>query len=97
MSEHNIELSESSQNALISKLSGGKGYKYVRFVVAALGSIPWVGGFIAASASLSAERDQQVVNNLQPHRLVFFIFVGGGLTVCLLGRSTPLRYSSRNS
>lgn len=35
--------------------------------MAALGSIPWVGGFIAASASFSAERDQQSVNEL--HRL----------------------------
>lgn len=47
MSEHNIELSESSQNALVTKLSGGKGHKYMRFAIAALGSIPWVGGFIA--------------------------------------------------
>ncbi len=59
------ELAESSQNALVGRLSAGKGRKYVRFVVAALGSIPWVGGFIAASASLSAEREQQSVNELQ--------------------------------
>ena len=59
------ELAEPSQNALIAKLSGGKGRKYLRFVVAALGSIPWVGGFSAASASLSAEREQQKVNELQ--------------------------------
>lgn len=59
------ELVETSQNALIARLSGGRGRKYVRFVVAALGSIPWVGGFIAASASLSAEREQQSINDLQ--------------------------------
>jgi len=59
------EGSETSQDALIAKLSGGKRSKYVRFVVAALGSIPWVGGFIAASASLSAEREQQSINDLQ--------------------------------
>jgi hypothetical protein len=59
------ELAETSQDALISRLSGGKSTKYVRFVVAALGSIPWVGGFIAASASLSAEREQQNINDLQ--------------------------------
>jgi hypothetical protein len=59
------ELVEPSQNALVARLSAGKGRKYVRFVVAALGSIPWVGGFIAASATLSAEREQQGVNELQ--------------------------------
>jgi hypothetical protein len=59
------ELSEASQDALIAKLSGDKRSKYVRFVIAALGSIPWVGGFIAASASLSAEREQQTINELQ--------------------------------
>ena len=56
--EH-TELVEPSHDALIARLSAGKGRKYVRFVIAALGSIPWVGGFIAASASLSAEREQQ--------------------------------------
>ncbi len=59
------ELAETSQDALIARLSGGKGRKYLRFVVAALGSIPWVGGFIAASASLNAEREQQNINDLQ--------------------------------
>jgi hypothetical protein len=34
-------------------------------VLAALGSIPWVGGFIAASAGFSAEREQQNLNELQ--------------------------------
>ena len=62
--EH-TELVEPSHDALIARLSAGKGRKYVRFVIAALGSIPWVGGFIAASASLSAEREQQSVNELQ--------------------------------
>src|SRR5438874_12693152 len=61
----NAELVETSQSALIARLSGGRGRKYVRFAVAALGSIPWVGGFIAASASLSAEREQQNINDLQ--------------------------------
>jgi hypothetical protein len=61
----NAELVEASQSALIARLSGGRGRKYVRFAVAALGSIPWVGGFIAASASLSAEREQQNINDLQ--------------------------------
>lgn len=58
-------LAERSQDALIHKLAGGQGRKYVRFVMAALGSIPWVGGLIAAAASLSAEKDQEKVSDLQ--------------------------------
>jgi hypothetical protein len=59
------ELLESTQEVLVQRLSGGKNRKYVRFLVAALGSIPWIGGFIAASASLEAEREQQGINDLQ--------------------------------
>jgi hypothetical protein len=59
------ELFEPSQEALVQRLSQGKNRKYVRFLIAALGSIPWIGGFIAASASLTAERDQQGINDLQ--------------------------------
>lgn len=32
--------------------------KYIRFVFAALGSIPWIGGLIAAGATLHAERER---------------------------------------
>src|ERR1700676_2188440 len=59
------EMIEASQDALVVKLSAGRSHKYARFVVAALSSIPWVGGFMAASASLSAEREQQGINELQ--------------------------------
>ena len=59
------ELLEPSQEALVQRLCEGKNRKYVRFLVAALGSIPWIGGFIAASASLAAEREQQGINDLQ--------------------------------
>ena len=59
------ELLDPSQEALVQRLSQGKNRKYVRFLVAALGSIPWIGGFIAASASLEAEREQQGINDLQ--------------------------------
>jgi hypothetical protein len=63
--EVTAELIEPSQDALVAKLSAGRSHKYARFVVAALSSIPWVGGFMAASASLSAEREQQGINELQ--------------------------------
>lgn len=59
------ELFEPSQEALVQRLSQGKNRKYARFLIAALGSIPWIGGFIAASASLTAEREQQGINDLQ--------------------------------
>lgn len=59
------EVTGESQEALIARLGAGKSHRYVRFLVAALGSIPWVGGLIAASASFSAESEQQNLNELQ--------------------------------
>jgi len=58
---HNAEdtLIEPSQASLLGKLGGAKWHKYTRFIMAALGSIPWVGGLIAAAASLSAEKEQE--------------------------------------
>jgi hypothetical protein len=58
---------EATQEALSERLGGSKTRKYMRFVVAALSSIPWIGGIIGASASLSAERDQGDINEL--HRM----------------------------
>jgi hypothetical protein len=39
--------------------------KFARFTLAALSSIPWVGGFIGAAASLHGEFDQDNVDDLQ--------------------------------
>jgi len=58
---------EEAQNALAQRLGGGRRKKYVHFFVAALSSIPWVGGLFSASSSFSAERDQEQINDL--HRL----------------------------
>jgi hypothetical protein len=58
---------EASQDALVQKLGSGKYKKYARFVVAALSAIPWIGSLIGAAASLSAEREQEGINDL--HRL----------------------------
>jgi hypothetical protein len=58
---------EAAEDALTSQLGSGSKHKYARFLVAALSSIPWIGGVIAASASLSAEVEQGKVNEL--HRL----------------------------
>ena len=46
-------------------LGGERQHRYRRFFLAALGSVPWVGGFIAATAALDAEKAQQNVNELQ--------------------------------
>jgi len=50
---------------LVQKLRGGKNRRYGRFALAALSSIPWVGGVISAIASFSAEKDQEGINDLQ--------------------------------
>lgn len=65
LESRDTRLVEPSHDSFIERLSGGRGRKYTRFVMAALGSIPWVGGVIAASASLSAERDQEKITDLQ--------------------------------
>lgn len=67
--EQRLEISKAdpTQDALVEKLGAGKYRKYGRFVVAALSAIPWVGSLIGAAASLSAERDQEGINEL--HRL----------------------------
>lgn len=56
---------EAAADALIQSLGAKRGRKYVRFMIAALGSIPWVGGFLAASAGLSAEKDAEKISELQ--------------------------------
>src|SRR6266540_3341066 len=43
---------------------GGEGPRFARFVMAALSSVPWVGGLISATASLYSEKDQSKVNVL---------------------------------
>lgn len=58
---------KTATDALIEELSKGKGRKYVRFIMAALGSVPWVGSYLSilgAIAGLSGEADQDKVNGL---------------------------------
>ncbi len=50
---------------LQSQLKGEKRRRYSRFTLAALGSIPWIGGFLSASAAMNAEKDQAKINELQ--------------------------------
>lgn len=58
---------DNTDNALMKTLGAGRYHKYVRFFMAALSSIPWVGGLIGATASLSGEAEQGRINDL--HRL----------------------------
>lgn len=55
---------KSAGDVLLEELTSGKGKKYVRFVMAALGSVPWVGSLIGAAAGFSAEKDQEKLNGL---------------------------------
>ncbi len=55
---------ETINRELDEHLKGEKRRKTSRFTLAALGSIPWVGGFLSASAALDAEKDQGRVNDL---------------------------------
>ncbi len=38
--------------------------KYSRFILASLGSVPWVGGFLAAMAARDAEKERREVNDI---------------------------------
>lgn len=60
-SKDNIEKTNSNLTATLKKENR---QKYSRFILAALGSIPWVGGFLSASAALDAEREQGKINDL---------------------------------
>lgn len=66
-----LEPTSDPRQALVQILSGGKNKKYVRFAMAALGSIPWFGNILTAAANLSgavsglsAEGEQDRVNIL---------------------------------
>lgn len=49
----------------LDEWKSGKRRKYSRFTLAALSSIPWVGGFLSASASFQSESDQEEINHLK--------------------------------
>jgi hypothetical protein len=60
-------IENTAESALVEELSKGKDRKYKRFVMAALGSIPWIGSYLSilgAVAGLSAEFDQEKINDL---------------------------------
>ncbi|MCR1027000.1 hypothetical protein NQT66_19440 [Cellulophaga baltica] len=59
------EAIEKVKNELSKIDRKGKKTRTGRFVVSALSSIPWVGGVIAASSALHAEKEQGKINDLQ--------------------------------
>jgi hypothetical protein len=62
--EHAVERSD-RRRSLEERIGRRYGRKYVRFVVAALGGIPWIGSLLGATASLEGESEQADVNELQ--------------------------------
>ncbi len=64
MSDTEIQKVQAENDAIAQVLSGTGKKKYGRFVFAALGSIPWVGGVIAASSALHAEFEQGKINEM---------------------------------
>lgn len=64
MPETEIIKVEGSRDSISNILTGKGKKKYGRFVFAALGSIPWVGGVLAASSALNAELEQGRVNEM---------------------------------
>lgn len=58
------EISVHVKAELSEAASGGEKRKFARFTLAALSSIPWVGGFLGATAALDAEKEQGKVNEL---------------------------------
>lgn len=60
-----IESIEEIKSKLSEIKDKGSKTRITRFIVSALSSIPWVGGFIGASSALHAEKEQGKINDLQ--------------------------------
>jgi hypothetical protein len=59
------EIAETSIRDELEELKKRKRRKTERFILSALSSIPWIGGFLSASANFDAESEQGHVNDLQ--------------------------------
>ena len=62
-------LPESIKDQLSKITDKGKRRSHVRFIAAALGSIPWVGGFLGALSAKDAEKEQGEINELQQQQI----------------------------
>lgn len=64
MPETEIIKVDGASDSISNVLTGKTKNKYGRFEFAALGSIPWIGGVLAASSALNAELEQGRVNEM---------------------------------
>lgn len=55
---------EDTIKGALERIRSDRRKRSIRFILAALSSVPWVGGFLGAAANLSAERQQGGVNDL---------------------------------
>lgn len=60
-----VSLTQDEMQRDLARLDGSRYGRYARFVLAALSSLPWVGGLIGASAGFYGEHEQDKVNSLQ--------------------------------
>lgn len=59
------ELESDVRRELDQHLGGERQRRYRRFLLAALGGVPWIGGFLAATAAVGSEKEQRNINELQ--------------------------------
>lgn len=59
-----LDLTEEQIEAALVTLARARRARNARFVLAALSSIPWIGGLLSAAAALDAEKEQGRVNEL---------------------------------
>jgi hypothetical protein len=59
-----LQLTEEQITQALAALASGKRRKADRFLLAALSSVPWVGGLLAGAAALDSEAEQGKVNQL---------------------------------
>lgn len=66
MKKDEITVAQKNVQEQLSDITNSTNKKRIsRFILSALSSIPWVGGFLSASASLHSEVEQSKVNDLQ--------------------------------
>jgi len=64
--KHDDQKTDPTLSQYLSQIAvSGRKHSYARFAMAALGSLPWVGGLFGASSALHAEKEQGKINTLQ--------------------------------
>jgi hypothetical protein len=60
----NISIVGRQEQAFLTAINNGSWKKYARIAMAALGGVPWVGGVLSATATLSSENEQGKTNQV---------------------------------